>query len=260
MVNKSEGVAKRLPVGKVLLGAVLLPWHRRSQFARTLAVPFLFQVLLVLVWQIAWSTMESFSSWLMAAVSYALYVLIAVRCHRLMLLEESASVWHLPKWTLRESRFIVYLIGLWALHLAVTWSALYLIALPIGFIPRGGPPDKVLSYLPVVASLIAYYPMSRLSLSLPAIAVDKFGGFRKSWDQSRGNGLRLAIVVGALPAIASYVSRAPDLLGQNLFLDVLQQILVYVFVVVEVTALSLSYREIRQENSETSICVEEANN
>jgi hypothetical protein len=246
MANETERAAKRLPVGKVLLGAVQLPWRDRGKFARTLAVPFVFQVLVVLVWRISSGNLESLSAWLLAAVSFALYVQIAVRCHRLMLLEESAdSAWHLPTWTLRETRFIIYVLAIWVVKFAIAWTLLYLFATPVANLLWGDLQEKALPYFPLVAGALAYYPISRMSLALPATATDKHGNFRKAWAQSRGNGLRLVIVVGVLPAIASNVSRATDFQGQNLLLDVLQQVLVYGFVVVEVAALSLSYRELR---------------
>ena len=48
-------------------------------------------------------------------------------------------------------------------------------------------------------SLIAYWFIARVSLMLPAIAIDRKPDLGAAWQASRRNGWRLAIVVGLLP-------------------------------------------------------------
>ena len=98
----------------------------------------------------------------------------------------------------------------------------------------------------VVASCFipALYVMARLSLVLPGTALDGKPTLNWAWQLSCGNGWRLVLLVGLLPWLFTQV--AVILLRHNATLVevVLIAVLVHVLLIVEVAALSLSYKEL----------------
>ncbi len=63
--------------------------------------------------------------------------------------------------------------------------------------------DGKLDFFPLVLLwLIPFgYVIGRLSLLLPAITVDLQASLRSAWSQSKGNGWRMALLVGWIPAL-----------------------------------------------------------
>jgi hypothetical protein len=237
---------KRLPIAKVILGAFLIPWHLRALFLRALAVPIVCQILLVLAWDYAAHALTSSAAWLLYVVYLLLFTLIAVRCHRLMLLDaETERVTELPKWTWRETRFLGYCLALWLIATPVFMIALTVISIPFVNLPATSSAGVVPPYVGYLASIPAYYFFARFCLTLPAVAIDADSRLGVAWAHSSGNGWRLFIVVGVLPFAISYLLSLIYFAERNVVLDMLYAVLTNVLLVVEIAALSLSYRELR---------------
>lgn len=244
------GVPNPLPVAKILLGAVLLPWHQRARFAQAVAIPVLVQVLLMLAWQYSALSLDVYANWLLYAIHLALYILIAVRCHRLMLLDPPEKlVWELPRWGWRETRFAACILGLGAVFIAITMAGGTVIGTFAATVTPSGASwsNTTVNYSPYVASILAYYPISRLSLALPAQAIDSIEGFKVLWRRSAGNSLRLCLVVGGLPLLFSYLMGLSYFSSQSPLPDIIYHVLTSIVVIVEVAALSLAYRELRKQ-------------
>ena len=101
---------KPLPVGKILLGAFYIPWTLRRSLLRQTGWPLLMLALVESYFRLA---VTEPGWWLMAAylLGYLLLgVLVAVRCHRLVLLGEKATVLTGPlDWTRRNNHFLGWL-------------------------------------------------------------------------------------------------------------------------------------------------------
>ena len=92
--------------------------------------------------------------------------------------------------------------------------------------------------------LTSTYFVARLSLVLPATALDAAASFRQAWRQSARNGWRLLMIVGAFPWIAA---RSLGLLYRDGASLAESAVLMFFSVLVStlgIIALSLSYQEL----------------
>jgi hypothetical protein len=83
-----------------------------------------------------------------------------------------------------------------------------------------------------------------MCLVFPATAIDRKGGLQWSWDKTRGNGWRMAIVFGLYPWL---IGSAIWLLSRDeptMVEWALTAVLYYVGLAVQVFALSLTYKEV----------------
>jgi hypothetical protein len=242
-------MAARFDVAKVLVGAFAVPWWNRRAFARALALPVVSLATFTTVWYHAARSLPSYSGWAACLVWGLLFVWFAVTCHRLVLLDAATVASRLaPRWSRRETRFLLCLVGAWLACLGVfLLVAMGLANVAIWVLPHK-PEDVPLEWVEVAGRVPAYYVFARLSLVFPATAIDRDVDFRWAWRLSRGHGWRMFIVVAILPWLISEVlavlwrgeataveTAALTLIGTALF-------------AVEIAALSLSYRELTKED------------
>jgi len=238
----------KLDIAATLRGAVLVPWGRRGAFARALAFP----AAAIVVVQVAFwhfSVEEStWATWLAWGVRSALWILFAVICHRLVLLDarepDSAVV---PPWTWRETRFLGWFIATCALAIAVAWVSTLVLGTVFGNAIRWLTGSETMFFFAMsqyVGMVLAAYAFARIAFVFPATAIDARAGLQASWRQTRGNGLRMMVIVGALPWIVRYAtwslySDEPGL-PEVVFVLAVGTVLL----VIEVAALSLAYRQL----------------
>lgn len=233
-------MAAKLNVGKVLLGAFLVPWWNRRAFLRTLWMPFV--ALTVVDWlskqlggPLGWGAVWGL------IISFPIFVVFVVLCHRLVLLDAGGRGFRsFPTWSWRETRFALLAFGL-ALVCVIVMVAMAAVLSMLPLWNGERPLDHWPKYL---AALPAYYVFARTSLVLPATAVDRRVNFAWAWRQTDGNGWRLVVVVGALPF---FLSQAVDLIyrsGATVLQTLMVGVLTSLLTIVEVAALSLSYKEL----------------
>ena len=128
---------------------------------------------------------------LLYLLSFGLLTMIAVSCHRLVILgaDSLPNAWGLYWWG-RETRFLGWIYGIWIIALA---PLVLLIALPL-FTATATP---LLFGIPFPLALypLALYVLARSSLVLPATAIGQRLTGWGSWRLSRSNGWRLALVM-----------------------------------------------------------------
>ena len=93
-----------------------------------------------------------------------------------------------------------------------------------------------------VVSVLAWVLLGRISMVFPVIATDRRMGPGEIWGISRGNGWRLAIIAGALPFCLRLISQGLLRDGAGSVEMTLVLLLVGAFLIVEVVAVSLSFR------------------
>jgi hypothetical protein len=127
----------------------------------------------------------------------------AVSWHRLILRHEAPRL--TPRFTRREWRFAgcSALIGLvaGATTIAAAGAAA---ALAVALVAAIGPLGYVFLVVPALCIIVGWWLMGRLSLALPATAIDEPGGqLRAAWRRGRGNGIRLFFgpLFAAVPVI-----------------------------------------------------------
>lgn len=244
-----------LPVAKIVLGAIVIPWVKRKELLYGLTVTggaiLVLQGIAYMLHTIepkpGWVTA---ANWIGALIYFVLFVKFAVLCHRIVLLGyDSVKDALLPTdWSKRETAFMLRCIGVY-LTFAVVYFAV--ITLPSGIIFGMGDfivgeenSIKLFKVFMTLAALPGAYLFARLSLLFPAAALDNYQNPGWAWELSKDNGLRLAITVGIVPWILwwlwSYVgSDSPSLLESVVLL-----LFNMVLWVIEIAALSLSYKEL----------------
>jgi len=234
--------------------ALAIPWRRRKDFALALAVPLALLAGFQLAWY--WVTADAREAggatslhWTMAILYWgafgALFTLFAVTCHRLVLLDLRPRGVAPPGWSVREGRFLVFVISVWIVYLAVWWLTLLAVA---NLWPRfAGDLGESFQLIEAAAKMPALYVIARLSLVFPATAIDRGANLRWAWRASRGNGWRLVVVVTVLPWIVSHVfgllyrdQPTPVEIG----VLTLAGTALFAF---EIAALSVAYRELTRD-------------
>lgn len=238
---------KKLNIPKVLLGAVLIPWHQRRVFARALAVPMALYVALVFAWQLTDESLPVWFKWVAWAGHMGLFVVIAVACHRIVLLApQPASGWYMPAWTRRELLFAFWFVLVWfAVWIIVTLPVSMVTSFLLSLAGWTGifETDKR-HYFEYAISIVYWYYIARMSLLFPAIAIDAPFNFVDAWRQSRGNGWRLFVVVGAMPYCLSHAAGLLWREGATHVEMILLGALGVVLLAIEIAAISISYREL----------------
>jgi len=237
-----------LAVGKVVLGAFLVPWWKRRAFARALAIPLVALASLMLSWYYAADMVPAYVGWVLCLVYAGLFTAFAVRCHRLVLIDsEARAVDPWPRWSWRELRFFYWLTGVWLIAMVPSWFALLIAANVISWRHSPAEFSVWMDWSIYVSKIPALYVFARLSPILPAAAIDRTVDLKSAWRLTKKNGWRLALVVGVLPWA---ISQLLGLLyrGEATALEtIVLTTLGIALLSVEIAALSLSYRELTDE-------------
>jgi hypothetical protein len=246
----SDQPIRKLPLGRVLLGAFQLPWRYRSDVLRTAGIPMLACVAWTLIWAYAPIDERSMTGWAFALVFLVINSWLALTIHRMVLLESPGSPLSLDRLALgRLVRFTGAVIAIWVVYHG---ARLLLFSGVVGvlgsqYVPAGSQPRAFpvrLSAIDHAMSAVAFLVIARFVLLLPQIAIGQRFDFGAAWNLSRGNTWRLAVVVGLLPWLLKsstwllYRENASDLEW------CLLQALVTLTVLIGVVALSLSHREL----------------
>jgi len=242
----------RLPVIKILIGALFVCWSNWRSLAKGL-VPTVTLIFAVgLVWQLSGIPLSNPVSVFFVAVSLLLFAKFAVICHRLVLVDfNTGGRLILPfSWSERETRFVRRMIIVYSI---TSIGSIIISMVPIALVAQSLPeaqrsnPAVLFPFAVLLAGIPAVYLLARMSLVFPATAVDARSGLAWAWDTSRGNGIRLAIIVGLIPwtsaALEFYLTR----LIPGTIAALISNLVNYILIVIEITALSLAYRELVQQ-------------
>lgn len=138
-------------------------------------------------------------AWFEQAVKLPLFALLAVKCHRLVLVPQASGSAHwLIKPGTRELRytfwsFVILMVG--------TLLATLLIA-PLVFLPAEGfetPGSSWLGWLTTLSVFPGLYVFARLGISLPAIAVGRPLSWGAAWQLTRQHQWSIFLVAAVLP-------------------------------------------------------------
>lgn len=246
----------RLSIPRVLSDTLRIPAQHWREFLKPLALPVIAISVLTLGWQLTRNQMPAVVGWAMFALHGLLFTVLAVACHRLVLLGPTASTLSPAlRWGARETRFLLRLLVLGVLYsviqLAVTLVVLNFLTLSFRVMSRQpGSAGMDVGWLrpgEYLALLISTSFLARLSLALPATALDVPTSFREAWRLSAGNGWRLLVIVGVFPWL---LSCGLDLLYRDGATLAESAVLILFSVLVStlgIIALSLSYQDLTTE-------------
>jgi hypothetical protein len=245
---------RNLPLRRILTGAFVLPWRNRIAVMRAVGLPMLLVVGVFLGWHVADSTLPPWLEWGRYLVGVLPFAWLAVVIHRLVL----AHGWNAQAsgrfdW-LRLTKFFGALLLVWLVYyvalvisMNVVLGVFYSRYVPVGGTPAQQPINWQL--LNIVAAIPASWLLGRLSLVLPAVAMDENPNLALAWRLSRRNGLKLMVVVGILPWLLDALIGVLYRDGASTFEAASLGALTGIFAVIEVTALSLSYFELTRASA-----------
>lgn len=212
---------------KVIAGAFFYVGKYRQELSKALAIPF---VIYLAIDASSYIALHPVVSWLLSVLGFAIQAIIAITTHRVVLLgPNSVPVWGISTWTMRETYFVLHVIGL------------SLLAIPL----------SILGFMPVIgvlsALLLFCWLFGRLSLVFPGIAVDKGVTFKHSWELTRDHQLLMFLVVIIFPILMAIPTIIISLVPYTFLLNSLVSTIAIVF---QVAALSMAYQLVTENFTE----------
>lgn len=234
-----------LPVKKILLGALSIPWFRRREYSSALAIP-------TLIFVVTWALAAIFANKLSTGVAFILpmyalaLTLFAVTCHRFILANDRTlgvrTQISLGHWELRFFGWMV------ATALILGLTKVGIISLLINL--HGVTENAVYNpsyWIEQLASIPTYFLLGRICLVFPATAVDRPATLRWSWQQTRGNAWQMFVIVGLFPWL---IDSSLWLVWREQATVVEQVLLALVSMIglsITIFALSFSYKELGKQ-------------
>jgi hypothetical protein len=240
----SQAPRPALSLPAITSQAFRLPWDRRADFVRALALPALaIAALRVGLWLAG--DMGGALRWTAWIAHAAVWVLFAVACHRLVLLDlRGDSVPRVPGWGRGETIFAVVMALICATVMIVMTGALVVVgAVVVNVISQ-----QAFELLNFLSPVVGTYIFARMAPALPAAAIGARVNLPEMWRRTRGNGWRLAFVVGVLPWALAYVSKLATGDDPGIAIGIVTTALSVALMAVEITALSIAYRMLTAES------------
>lgn len=205
----------RLPVGASLRDIYHFLWTARRDLVLMAAIPIvsltLYQVLVVKVLGVTHpgqQTPEGPPATLWDAIlvylpNLLLYTMFAVAWHRRFLTRgESVTVWSALRWDKRKTRFLlrsvlVFLIAIAVVSVPIVILTIFTVVINFAAAADVTPPVDVTtlsSGIIFVAAILFLLIYLRLSIWLPATAIDAPFSLMESWRLGRGNSWRLLVI------------------------------------------------------------------
>lgn len=188
-----------------LLGMIQLTleqvWEKRA--AIILIVVIAAAVKSTITW-IAYNFMEPLHAALLhKAIGLFVYTELAISVHRLLLNAEQPAMRY---WRMREIRFMG-----WALFIVFSFTLIF--SSIGGLLSLGGAQFEMYrsnwtftaTLIVLLLSLPGAYICARLSMLLPATALDRKPGLAWAWALTKGNGLKLATLLWIIPFVFPYL-------------------------------------------------------
>ncbi|MEM9681959.1 MAG: hypothetical protein AAF942_01725 [Pseudomonadota bacterium] len=207
------------------------------------------------------------------ALPMLFYVMFAVAWHRRCLRsEEQTTILTALRWDRRKTLFLFRFImisiiaGLSTLPILVIGGIVGATgALGLGAAGGGGPntPEQLIVFLNLILIFVFMLVQVRLSLLLPATAIDQKLTLAETWTIGRGNSWRLLsilllsmapamlvlIVVGSAMGAISQATGLGQAMTVEFVVRLVFNLAYYIVIAASVSALSISYRELRQTPS-----------
>lgn len=233
---------------RVLASAVVLPWEQRTAILRAVIIPLLAATAVALTHEVGTIRLP-LADWGWLAIYALATSWFAVCVHRFVLLDPAGARERFSAATLiRVALYAVLIAAIWAMLSGLT-EILSLVGIALWVDhshPAHAPLETFIQQTRVslaalfISAAIVAVICGRMCLLLPAMAVD--GDARAALHVARGNTLRLTVVFSLLPAAFCVLSALQD--EESIVETGLLIVLGAILAVVEMVALSLSYREL----------------
>jgi len=249
---------KLLPVHELLKETFLKPWFIRKSILHALIIPVLLGAILGVISEFI--DEEGIYYYFYVVLASVIYILIAINCHRLILLgENSVPLYGINRWTVRETYFLFcFFLFYFFIPFIYSLFSLYLYeVMPINI-------DEYFwsSTILIWTFLILFLWVTvRTILIFPRIAIDHRANFniiKWSWMMTKNNTCRLFVLVLLTPSIIYLpIHLIEELIKVNfthgsviqiifLFIEMLLSYTLEIFII---AALSVSYKWLSENNN-----------
>lgn len=237
------GLKAELPVADLISEAVQLLWRKRNDVIR------MFLPAIVLLAAVDWASQYFFpptaneglpsfhpEQLLFVVFSIVLSVLLATACHRFTLLpKEQWNTNALHLWKTEELRYLMRGIHIAIICVPIFFAVMFVLMMIIG--------QEQGMVAGAAGFMVMLYVWSRLSITLPEIALGQRTDLSHAWKLSQGNGSRLVVVVWVVPVLMAAPFWATFMIEDELgILNYLAAFGIYLTTLISLVMLSLSYR------------------
>ncbi len=179
-----------------------------------------------------------------------IYVVFCIRCHRLVLLDQTTNVEVFPpSLGEREGKFFGFFLIIIAGFLVILLCGVFCALILIGLF--GISPSSFVDWPYSALFMIPFsYMLGRFCMVFPATAVDFRPTLNWAWEQSKDVAWRLGILVGIVPWVLSFLYddlHAWLFFGLNQYpfaYSLITGMLWHVWMAIEVAVLSIAFREL----------------
>lgn len=186
----TRSTAAVLPLGRILAGSLALLIERRGALLHALALPWLVHVLID-AWLFYGEASAEAALPAIVVLRLALYVLLAINVHRLILLgPQTVPAFGAGPFALRELRYLGWSCAqfLAAAGVVLLCAPLLSLSQPLGL---------------TVALLVSAWLIARMALLLPEIALGRPMDVAAIWRLGKGAGFGLTVIVLVVPLLVA---------------------------------------------------------
>lgn len=231
---QQDTIAKSLSVSKIIYRSFSVVWEKRLRMFQGLTLPIL------LIVAIRYFSNDE-KPWIATICLIPIFSLFAVSCHRLVLLGDNAiPKYGLRSWTRLETRFVWYTLIVASIAWLFTILGFFItVGISMLIDPTRAEIRQYTFFYFLGFCLLPSYFMGRLSLVLPATAIGQSKGLTWSWKVTRGNGLKLMLLIGLMPF--TVISYLPTIEMNR----VLELVLLSIAMILEAIILSYTFDTLR---------------
>jgi hypothetical protein len=251
----------KLPISEIFFQSIFLIKNKYLELIR-LCFPYVVVIFFSTIYNVYYSesgeSVNTFSvlGYLILFIEMLTLLLATIGAHRVFIMPDSqvANTKSL-RWTWRETRFL----GWWLVMILVVCLTVLPISLLFFGIMIQAPSelsvfDSNLYWGIIIGSslFLMYYLLARLSLVLPATAIDQKGRSLKwSWRLSQGNSFRLFILIGCIPLLTNlFIYFLPE--SDGIILNLAYSFIALIVGVIEICLLSLSFSFLSKASDESN--------
>jgi len=233
-VNNSE--IKKLPVITIFSLAFRTPIIYREALLKVLILPAL--LLIALDYLDTYYAHTLLKSLLVMIVYFFVYSYFAVSVHRIILLDERHKNIVIPRLSFRV---LLYSVWLWGIVIVaglifLPWFLFHEMLL------EKLESERLYQIFLYMGSLPCFFIIAKVSLILPAIALDRHPTWLWAWKASRHNNWQMFVIAGILPFLFGNLELLIPDDAPSLVTEIIFSALYLFLVIIEVSALSLSYK------------------
>lgn len=244
--NMEEPNENKLNTLTVIKHAVSIPIQKWKPLSLVLLPSGLAMLALDLIYKFRLVPYSNFAGIIYFLLLSVLIVIFAISCHRNVLLGiGSTSKYGVLKWSFREWRYTGWAFIAYFYLYAFAALGTFVASILTDFIPGCDSTYYFMVFMGITI-LPGIYVFARLSILFPATAIEQKTTWNWAWDVTEGNGWRLVIIVGFLPAVLSVVPAF--LSGIDIALDIVLLITSLILLAVEITALSVSFKQLTKNH------------